>query len=102
MKNARYIFAAHIEVKFNCPCMATQDAIDRIVAGEGYRGRQSMLDVLRGPHHTSVEFCASVLSAWKDRDILLATGRSRDWWLALIEAPDGLALEKEYANVGIC
>jgi hypothetical protein len=77
-------FAQALAARCNEPCPATQDAIDRIVAGEFFRGRAGMFEALRGPHYTREHFCSALLSAWKPRDIFWATGRSRDGWLRLL------------------
>ena len=81
--NAAAIFSRHVEQKFDETCPATQDAIDRVVAAEGFRGRVGMLEAMRGPNYGVLQFNSSLLSAWKPRDILLATGRPLDFWLSL-------------------
>ncbi len=76
-------FARAIHNRMDEQCPATQDAIDRIVAGEGFRGRDGILESL--PHLTRLQLLASVQSAWNDGDLKLATGFSRDYWLGFIE-----------------
>jgi hypothetical protein len=83
--NAQLIFSNHIERRFDCPCPATQDAIDAVVRGENFRGRIGMLEAMRGPHYGKADFNSSLLSAWTPREILFATGRSVEFWLSLSE-----------------
>lgn len=84
--NAQVIFAKHITASMDTPCPATQDAIDRIVKGEEFRGRSGLIEAMNGPHYRPADFCSALLSAWTQEDIMLATGRSRDWWLDLLAA----------------
>jgi hypothetical protein len=79
------IFTQHIAANFDYPCPAVQDAIDRLVDAEGFRGRLGMIEAMNGPFYGAMRFNSSLLSAWKDADISLATGRGRDWWLDLAE-----------------
>lgn len=83
--NAREAFAMTIEARLDYQCPAVQDAIDRLVAGEWFRSRSGMLEVLRSPNYSAVDFNASLLSAWKAADIELVTSHTVDWWLALAE-----------------
>jgi hypothetical protein len=79
------IFAKHAAARMDLPCPATQDAIDRLVTAELFRGRNGMLEAMSGPHYGPSQFNSSLLSAWKDKDIELATGHNRDWWLRLAD-----------------
>lgn len=86
MNRIQFIFAQAIESRMDEVCPAIQDAIDRIVTAEGFRKRCGMLEVLRSGNYLRSDFCSALLSAWKDADIQLATGHSRDWWLELLDA----------------
>lgn len=83
--NVCHFFVAAIRAQCDVPCPATQDAIDRLVAGENFRGRAGMFEAMTGPHYNRADFCSSLLSAWKERDVLLATGRSTDGWLKILD-----------------
>ena len=100
MNRALLMFSRAIEAKMDGMSPATQDAIDRIVAAEGFRGRSGMLEVLRGgAHYRASDFCSALLSAWKDKDLRLATGKSRDEWLHLLDASsDQLSADRSAAN----
>jgi len=64
-------------------CPATQDAVDRLVAAESFRGRKGMLEVLNT--YSRQDLCRSLLEAWRDEDLSRATGFSRDYWLGVVE-----------------
>lgn len=83
-KAAVVAFAAAIRSRFDEACPATQDAIDRIVAGECFRGREGMIEALHAPHYRREDFVSALLSAWKPQDIYRATGRTLDEWLAFL------------------
>jgi hypothetical protein len=85
MMNAQTAFANTIAIQCDVPCPAIQDAIDRLVSGEGFRGRNGMIEAMRSPLYTALNFNSSLLSAWKETDIKRATGQSRDWWIRLAE-----------------
>jgi len=77
---ARFI-AAQISGRMDTPCMATQDAIDRLAAEWG-RGRRNMLRVLHGMG--SAALCDLLLVGWAKAPLKLATGRNRGEWLSLM------------------
>lgn len=83
-------FLMAIIIKMDYQCMATQDAIDRIVK-DGFRGREDFISRFRKGDYTRQELCDAVMGHWKDTDIKLATGWSRDYWLGMI---DGEALSE--------
>jgi hypothetical protein len=83
---AARFFASSLEARMDYECPATQSAIDSLVAFEGFRGRRGMVEVLCGQNYDDLDFNSSLLSAWNDKDVLLATGRSRKWWLNLAES----------------
>lgn len=86
---AIHLFRITIEAQFDHACMATQAAIDRLCAAEGFRGRVGMVEALRGPNYLREHFCSSLLSAWKEKDIILATGKPGNEWIRLLDAmPD--------------
>lgn len=76
-------FARAVSVQCDYPCSATQNAIDRLAAEFGGRGRGWMLDVVR--RMTNAELCEKLLVAWSPGDVKLATGHGREVWLASLD-----------------
>lgn len=79
------MFTDAISAQCDVQCPAVQNAIDRIVAGEYFRGRDGMLEALRCPIYRRSDFVSALLSAWKPHDISLATGRDLDGWIAVLD-----------------
>jgi len=77
-------FASHIRNRLGEPCMATQDAIDRIT--HSYGGRAEFLNLLCSAEYVRRSLYGSIAEGqWAQRDIQLATGLSPDYWLGMIE-----------------
>lgn len=84
------LFAHLASSRFDYECPAVQDAIDRLVEGEYFRGRSGMVEAMQSAMYRRDYFCSALLSAWKPNDILLATGISKDNWLKILDAqPEG-------------
>lgn len=94
MNNIRFAFAAAINARCDYQCPAVQNAIDA-VASESRNGRAGLLEQLQrtctatkdglGWERTAdAEFCDMVMVRWGRAPLKLATGRSRDEWLTLI------------------
>jgi hypothetical protein len=81
-------FAVVLGFRCNESCPAIQEAIDRLAAACG-NDRARLLDSLRrglGLDATgAARLSMLLLEAWKASDVLLATGRSCDFWLALLD-----------------
>jgi hypothetical protein len=93
--NASAAFAAVVEHRCDYECPAVQDAIDRLVKGQEFRGRNGMLEVLRGPHFTTLDFNASLLSAWNPKDVELVTGHNIHWWVVLNDQMGQMRVETQ-------
>ena len=74
-------FRAQVVGRCDYPCMATQDAID-VLAAEYGRGRKNLLSVLLGI--SRADLLNLVMGAWAHAPLKLATGKSRDEWLDLL------------------
>lgn len=76
-----------IENKMNCPfgfCPASQAAIDGMLSHHGHRSRTKLLTELMTWPAESVR---RALESWyADNDLLLASGRSRQEWIAAFDA----------------
>jgi hypothetical protein len=83
VQNIRFMFASAVDARCDYQCPAVQNAIDTI-AKEFRDGRAGLLDALRRGNTTDDDFCDWVLVMWGRAPLTLATGRSRDEWLSLI------------------
>lgn len=83
MGNLVALFATCIRGRCERECCATQDAVDKLAAEFG-RGRAHFIDLLS--RLTNTELNDLVLVAWARSPLKLATGRSRDEWLTLLDA----------------
>ena len=79
------IFARHVVANMDLPCPATQEAIDRLIVAEGFRGRVGFVEAMHSPIYRRLDFLGHLMNgAWKDADIERATGHGRDWWIDLM------------------
>ena len=84
MNATHALFAANLASHMDIECSATQKAVDALVS-EFRNDRAHALEVLRSEAFRACDFNSALLSWWKERDILRATGKSRDHWLKLAE-----------------
>jgi hypothetical protein len=70
-----------VAARFDYDCPAVQDAIDRIIGPD----RHTLFERLTGEHYTNDRFISDLMTAYKERDLLILTGRTLNWWLRLAD-----------------
>jgi hypothetical protein len=80
----RMMFAAVVEAKCDWECMATQDAVDRLLTqvSAGRNRTEALAHMRNRVLYTTMDFYWS-LTYMTPSDVQLVTGHSRDWWLAV-------------------
>ena len=79
------LFLACLKARAEYECMATQDAIEALA--DEFGSRAHMFEVFTWPMFTDAHLCDLVMVAWAKAPLKLATGRSRDEWIAIFNRP---------------
>lgn len=94
-KRCCHFFANHVRFTVSCAygyCPATLAAVDRVADAVGNQVQNmrydlgNMLEVLAGASYTHCDLRSLVTTPRLTRDIELATGRTPDWWVRVIDA----------------